>query len=424
MKILIHHRTQGKGVEAVHVQGIAQGMRACGHEVRVVSPPGVQLSVHERKKGAVRTIAGNVPQPVFECLELAHNLAALALLTKAKNEFGCDLIYERYAFLGLASTLAARDWKVPLALEVNYTLASDLGVRTRSRLLRPLTGYCEKLAFRNASLLLPVSTALARDLAARGCPRERILVSPNAVDLSYFNPGGTGGREQGRGLFRSPPDVVVGFTGSFAPWHRVDLLMDACRTVAEAVRVNLGLMLVGEGGNRRDLEARAGGNPENLEVVFAGFVPHDLLPGYIASMDIAVMPHSNDYGSPMKIFEYMAMEKPVIAPDLVPLRDAVDHGCEGLLFTPGSREELVYSLLGLINDPFARREMGRRARFRVERDHNWKNRCERILGALAGSPFREGQVHREKPLSSRPGMTPMEDRRRSLSLKGHVRQPI
>ncbi len=385
MKILIHHRTQGKGVEAVHVQGIARGMEACGHEVRIVSPPGVRLSVHEQKKGVVRSIAGNVSQPVFECLELAHNLVALALLAKAKKEFGCDLIYERYAFLGLAAALASRAWKVPLALEVNYTSASDLAVRTRSRLLQPLTGYCERIVFGSASTLLPVSTALARELEARGCAKNSIHVSPNAVDLSYFRPGSGEGREQGRETFRHPPDVVIGFVGSFAPWHRVDLLMDACRAVATAVRVNLGLMLVGEGGNRRELEARAGRVPENLEVVFPGFVPHNRLPGYIASMDIAVMPHSNDYGSPMKVFEYMAMERPVIAPGLGPLRDVVDHGREGFLFTPGNREELSALLLRLIKDPLARREMGRRARLRVERDHNWKNRCERILGALDGS---------------------------------------
>ncbi len=424
MKILIHHRTQGKGVEAVHVQGVARGMEACGHEVRIVSPPGVRLSVHERKNGVVGSIAGNVSQPVFECLELAHNLSALFMLAKAKKEFGCDLIYERYAFLGLASALASRAWKVPLALEVNYTAASDLGVRTRSKLLQPLTAYCEKFVFGSASILVPVSTALACELEVRGYAKNTIHVSPNAVDLSYFRPGRGVGREQGRELFRHPPDVVIGFVGSFAPWHRVGLLMDACRAAAESVRVNLGLMLVGEGGNRRDLEARAGRNPENLEIIFAGFVPHERLPGYIASMDIAVMPHSNDYGSPMKVFEYMAMERPVIAPDLGPLRDAVDHGCEGLLFTPGSREELASMLLGLINDPFARREMGRRARLRVERDHNWKSRCERILGALAGSSSREGPVRGEDPLSGRPGMTPMEDRGRSLSLKGHVRQSL
>lgn len=424
MKILIHHRTQGKGVEAVHVQGIAQGMRACGHEVRIVSPPGVRLSVHEQKKGAVRTIAGSVPQPVFECLELVHNLAAMALLAKAKKEFGCDLIYERYAFLGMASALAARAWKAPLAVEVNYTAKSDLGVRIRSRLLRPLTGYCERLVFGSASLLLPVSTALARDLGILGCQKGRILVSPNAVDPSCFRPGNSAGRRQGRGLFRRPPDVVVGFVGSFAPWHRVDLLIDACRAAAETVRVNLGLMLVGEGGNRRDIEARAVRAPENLEVVFAGFVPHGLLPGYIASMDIAVMPHSNDYGSPMKVFEYMAMEKPVVAPGLEPLRDALDHGCEGLLFTPGSREELTALLLGLIKDPLARREMGRRARLRVERDHNWKSRCERILGALDGSPSREGPGRKDELRSKRPGMAHIEDRGRTLPAKEQVRQQV
>lgn len=402
MKILIHHRTQGKGVEAVHVKGIARGMEECGHEVRIVSPPGVEISLDETKKGVVKSIARNVPQLFFECLELLHNLAAYSLLAQAKKDFGCDLLYDRYAFLGIAGSLAARAWKVPLAVEVNYTASSDLGVRSRSKILSPLTRICESFAFTSASLLLPVSTKLARDLQACGCPEYAILVSPNAVDLSRFRQNGTAPAMLKCRLFRQKPDIVIGFVGSFAPWHRVEMLIDSCIAVARCTDMKLGLVLIGEGGNRQSLENRAKMVPGNLDVVFPGFVPHSLLPEYIASMDVAVMPHSNDYGSPMKVFEYMAMGKPVVAPDLGPLRDTIDQGLDGLLFRPGSREGLAGALLHLMQQPGMREEMGRRARHRAENEHNWKSRCMRILDAL-GTPYEQpASESAGPPLSATP----------------------
>lgn len=386
MKILIHHRTQGKGVEAVHIRGIASGMEACGHAVKIVSPPGAEVSPDGKKKGAVGSVARRAPQIFFECLELLHNLAAFSLLARAKKDFGCDLIYERYAFLGAAGSLAARAWKVPLALEVNYTMESDLAVRSRTKALSPLTRLCEAAVFKSAALLLPVSTRLAHDIEAHGLSGGRVLVSPNAADLSSFCPNHARSEGLRHRLFVHRPEIVIGFVGSFAPWHRVDMLMNACASAAGHTGMRLGLMLVGEGGNRHELEARAAGVPGNLEVVFPGFAPHSRLPEYIASMDIAVMPHSNDYGSPMKVYEYMAMGRPVVAPDLGPLRDALAHGREGLLFRPGSIDDLAGAILDLVRNPELRRKLGRNARIRAESEHNWKSRCEIILDALGIRP--------------------------------------
>lgn len=381
-RIIIHHRTQGKGVEAVHLQGIAGGMRECGHKTKIVSPPGVGVSTDEGKKGVVRSIAGNAPQFFFECLELAHNPVALMQLMNTNRDFGCDILYERYAFLGTAGACAAFLWKVPFILEVNYTVHNDLGVRSRSKTLLPLTRLLEHMVFKKASLLMPVSSRLAVQLAERGYDERKILVSPNAVDPSGFqvNRGQPEGLTQG--LFRKQPDVVIGYVGSFAPWHRVDLLIDSCISAAKSVNMNIGLMLIGDGGNKASHMERASCLPGNLHMVFPGFIPHGSLPGYIAAMDIAVMPHSNDYGSPMKIFEYMALAKPVVAPDFGPLRDAINHGRDGLLFTPEDPGELTRALSSLVRDPEQRQAMGHMARLRVEKDHNWKARCAGIFDRL------------------------------------------
>lgn len=303
-------------------------------------------------------------------------------LMNTKLNFGCDVLYERYAFLGIAGACAAGIWKVPFLVEVNYTVHNDLGVRSRSKVFLPLTRLFEHLVFRKASLLLPVSSKLAGELVNRGYDDRKILISPNAVDPSHFHVNGGSPEKLKQGLFHKSPDVVIGYVGSFAPWHRVDLLIDSCIAAADTESIHIGLILIGDGGSKNALIEKAVPLPKNLHLVFPGFIPHAALPEYIAAMDIAVMPHSNDYGSPMKVFEYMALGKPVVAPDFGPLRDAVDHGRDGLLFAPGKLYELTCAILSLVKEPERRQAMGRTARLRVEKDHNWKARCTGIFDQL------------------------------------------
>lgn len=379
---LINHRTQGKGVEAVHLHGIASGLEQSGVQSKFVSPPGVEVSTKDVKKGATKVLARYAPQFIFELLELFSNLVSFRKLECAKNEFGCNLLYERYAFLGVSAFWAARKWKVPLIVEVNYLLINDLSVRSRSRILTPLTKTFEKILLKNADILLPVSTKLKDDLISLGYDREKILVSPNAVDLSCFPfPSQKSGKILDR--YNIPAkDTVIGFVGSFAPWHSVDMLLDACTKLTRTGDHSITLLLIGDGPTRHDLELAAKHLPSIIQTVFTGFVSHGELAEHISVMDITVMPHSNDYGSPMKIFEYMALGKAVVAPDFGPLRDAINDGNDGLLFTPGNSEMLMQKLDLLINDYGLRGRIGRQARERVEKEHNWKSRCEAMLRLL------------------------------------------
>lgn len=380
--VLINHRTQGKGVEAVHLQGIAGGMRDCGLKGTIISPPGVEVSTKDVKKGAARALARYAPQILFELLELLSNLAAFRSLERAKREQGCDIIYDRYAFLGISAYWAARLWGVPLVVEVNYLFESDLSLRSRSRIFGPLTRACERRVFRQADLLLPVSSKLKDDLIRLGYDQKKILVSPNAVDLSYFPRYSLKSEGIMKKLNISPTDTVIGFVGSFAPWHRVDILLDACTKLTNTGDHSITLLLIGDGATRAEMEQAAKRLPPNIKATFTGFVPHDELAGHISVMDIAVMPHSNDYGSPMKVFEYMALGKAVVAPDFSPLRDAINDGDDGLLFPPEDAEDLKDKLALLISEDRLRESIGKQARERVENEHNWKSRCGKILQQL------------------------------------------
>ena len=376
--VIISHRTQGKGVEAVHLKGIAEGFINSGYDVTFVSPPGVIVSTEESKKGAVSWVAKFLPQLVFELFEIFSNYPIKKKYQQEYAKNGCDLIYERYAFMSWIGVKMANAWKIPLILEVNYTSLDDLCVRKRTKVLKPFLQNIEKYIFKNASLLLPVSSFLAEELIEMGIDKKRILVSPNAVDLSDAIISEIDNEIKNKYIFRNGP--VIGFVGSFAPWHKVDFLVDACLSLSEQVE-NLNLLLVGDGPMYQAIEKKLK-DCDTLNSILIGRVGHKSIYKYIQLMDIAVMPHSNNYGSPMKVFEYMAMGKAVVAPDYSPLRDAIDNYKDGVLFEPGSFEKFESSLYRLITDEEMRKKIAKNARKRVEQDHNWNNRVKKALKQL------------------------------------------
>src|SRR6185436_5677161 len=161
MRILLHHRTQGQGVEGVHLLGMARGFAATGADVAIVSPPGVAVDGSDARASKPRTpwraLAERLPEFVFELMEIAYNVPAYFRLRRALRSFRADALYERYAFFNVAGALAARAARVPLILEVNYTATTPL-YRKRSRALLPLARAAERFVFGRAARIAAVST--------------------------------------------------------------------------------------------------------------------------------------------------------------------------------------------------------------------------------------------------------------------------
>jgi glycosyltransferase involved in cell wall biosynthesis len=111
---------------------------------------------------------------------------------------------------------------------------------------------------------------------------------------------------------------------------------------------------------------------------FAGEVPHSRIPLYVAAMDIAIIPDFNTYGSPMKLFEYMAMRKAIVAPDVPPIREVIEDGKTGILFERGNVAQALEGIERLIENEQLRHDLGRRARAKVVRSYTWDQNAERI----------------------------------------------
>lgn len=380
--ILYLHRTQGKGVENVHILGIVNAFRALGSEVDIYSPSGLLLDGMSNESSSIvngglkennfSKLSKYTPELVFEFLEIFYNLVAVWKLSKYGTE-KYNLIFERYAIFSCVGLLIAKSKKIPFVLEINYTSRSPL-VRKRSALLKPLAYALDKMIFKSANLLMPVSTSLQRELIeVFDVPENKILVLPNAADPASF---------YARGDYKPENSTkIIGFVGGFFPWHGLDLLVDAFNSIHTKFP-EAQVMLVGDGPefDRIKMKVETLGLSQKISLI--GRVTHQNLPSMMQNFYMGVMPDSNDYGSPMKIFEYMASGVPVIAPDYAPILDAIACGKQGLVFKKGNVGDLSIKLSTLLADVNMAKKMGAAGRCSVDETYNWNANAAKILDAL------------------------------------------
>jgi glycosyltransferase involved in cell wall biosynthesis len=385
MNILFHFRTQGTGAEGVHIAGMAGGFRRLGHSVTFLSPGSVDPTAtagenpfQSHRRGLLSRLAARAPRFVFELLEIVYNFVAGVRLVRLLKGGRYDLIYERHAFFLCVTALLAQRRRIPLVVEVNE-LAGDERIRAQPWLL-PLARWADRITFRRADLVVAVSPHLQRRIAALGTPFEKILVLPNAVEESALDqvPNPSPIRER----FHGGETTIVGFAGWFVPWHKLDMLVAEFAALAPASS-NLRLLLVGDGPLRGALEEQATRLGIADRLLLPGAIPHAEMPNYLNAMDIAVVPHSNAYRSPIKLFEYMAAGRAVVAPCTEPIALVVRHNENGLLFAPENADDLRTQLCRLVSDPALRARLGAQARSDVQAHHTWTRNARAVLDRLS-----------------------------------------
>src|SRR5262249_7638249 len=143
------------------------------------------------------------------------------------------------------------------------------------------------------------------------------------------------------------------------------------------------LLLVGDGPVRPQVEEIIRARGLHDSVRFTGFLPAAAIPEYISAIDLCVMPDSNAHGSPMKIFEYMAMAKPVLAPGYGPIEEIIDHGVNGWIFPPRDGDALRHAVESLMRDQALRDRLGARAQADVLSRHTWVCRVQQLLAFIS-----------------------------------------
>jgi glycosyltransferase involved in cell wall biosynthesis len=376
MRILYHHRTQGEEPESIHILSIVNALRNLGHEVEIVGPmPARKLAAQDGRRSLLGRVKAHAPRLAFEILQLDYNGVSALKLWRAAGRVRPDFIYERYALFNVAGVLVARARGVPLILEVNTPYA-QAWAHYYGLYLKRLARWIEKRTLTAADHVITVTHVQKRMLAEQGVDAERITACHNAIEPQAFDPSQTSAEAIRRQL--GLREVVVGFVGTMNRWQGIDRFPEVIRTVLEA-RDDVSFLFVGDGEFRAELEQFCQREGFSDRVVFTGRKVHDEVSGLVAAMDIAVLLNSNAYGSPMKVFEYLAMGKAVIAPSVEPVLEVLREGETGLLIPPGDASAMAGKILELAADSDKRRRLGQAGREHVVKNHTWDRNAATII---------------------------------------------
>lgn len=369
------------GGSVTHTHEVIRALAAKGVEVvGLTTDAAIAATAAEESAPPCTWKVVRVPRS-FKAVRASAALGADLALARSGWRAARDakVIYERQSRFALGGSLLSRLTGTPLFLEYN---GSD-AVFNQDVLTRQMT-RCEEAALATATRIFVVSEIGKQLLVDRGIDPMRIVVNPNGVDASRFDVGG-GAAVRARLEIR-PNEPLIGFVGSFGPWHGASVL---ARAFLELVRTRprVRLLLVGDGVEHRGtLDILDGGGAAG-RVTVERFVPPHEIPAYLDACDLLASPHVElsggvpFFGSPTKLFEYMAAGKAIAASRLGQIADVLTDGETALLAPPGDYRGFAEVLRRLVDDESLRRRLGTAARELAVREHSWTRNAERIISA-------------------------------------------
>jgi glycosyltransferase involved in cell wall biosynthesis len=264
-------------------------------------------------------------------------------------------------------------------------------------LILPIVRWIEKYNILNASMIVVVSKALESFLINLGARPEKIIVIPNAVDETKYHPDIDANKIKDQ--YHLHDKVVLGFIGTFGEWHGAENIVLAYGKLLEdhpEFKNNTVLFMIGDGVRMGEVIKYINHLGISENVVLTGLVPQKEGARYMAACDIlinATLPNpdgSEFFGSPTKLFEYMALGKAIICSNMAQMAEIIEHNVTGFLVEPGSIPSLSSAMEVLINNAGLRERLGKNARNKVLSKHTWAHNIDSILahlGDLTGEPF-------------------------------------
>ena len=289
---------------------------------------------------------------------------------------GVDWVYERFAaFQSLGG--AFRKHGVLWILETNAPLFIESKHDRKTIILSSLAKHVEAKAYRDCDILVCISEELKQIIIDNiDVPPDKIYVMPNGVDIDFFDPDQYQANRQFEGF-------TIGFVGALIDWQGLDSLLE---TVSELRLdgLDVNLVFVGNGPSRDLLEEKATLLGLSDHSKFVGHVAREDVPSFIAGFDIGFsgqipLKVGRMYLSPLKLYEYMAMAKPVIASDFEDSRSVIVDQKTGFLFPGGNKRKLHRAILAAFESRSRLPQMGKLARITIVNNHSWQARVTSLI---------------------------------------------
>ena len=379
------------GGSFTHFRGVLEGFDKLEYKIHYIGSGEMEVSkINFPKTIIFYPKKFNLP----EIPDISYNWRfipkAYKIITKEKPLF----IYQRHSIFNVCGTVLSQLTGIPLILEYN---GSEPWIRQKwggLLIFKQLCYFMENFSLKRAKIITVVSKAMKEELIKRNIPESKILVNYNGVDVEEFNPNIDGLEIRKRLGIEN--EILIGSLSTFDVWHGIPVLAQAVQLIVNRIQdtrlrgqaqYRIHFLFIGDGVERPLCERiiKEGGM-ENY-VTFTGTIPYQEIPKYLAACDILVSPHVPNpdgtpfFGSPTKIFEYMAIGKGIIASDLDQIGEVLEHQKTAWLVKPGDTNDLVYGIIKLICEETLRTVLGKNAREEVVKNYVWGQNVKRIISA-------------------------------------------
>jgi glycosyltransferase involved in cell wall biosynthesis len=400
LKVLIYvpvAALDGEGATNTHVRELAEDLAKLGNQVTVVCQLNNTTYGGLASIKRVRKIDGKVVRFIFSTI---HGLF-LGMVTVSRRKY--DLVYARAALNGFNAYLVASLARLPCVIEVNGLMRTEIKVGWVGW-WRKAAGYImswfEDMSFRRCHHLIAVTPEIKEALiAGLGLEPGKITVIPNGANIDLFKPMDSKLAKKRIGLTELSRLIV--FVGHLIAWQGVEYLI---RSIPRVVRdcPDAMVLIVGEGLIKERLVKLTEQIGISDRVIFTGMIPYDKVPLYINACDVCAAPFIKERNersgmSPLKIYEYAACGKVIVASQLPGLEFIEQHKL-GILVEPDSPQELAASIIKLLREPKLRRKMGENGRKYVVENHSWESVAKRVAKVCAQVTEEHGGKQNKKKL--------------------------
>jgi glycosyltransferase involved in cell wall biosynthesis len=371
-----------EGAGKTHFIEVAQNLVKLGNELLILLP-GYQP--RDRKNYGLSVCY--VPTFRKNVLSyLLYEINSLLYLTFYILKWKPDAIYLRQGLFEVSPPILAWLFRVPYVIEKNGLMEDEFRSRGFSEIVIKILRLAEEINFRLSDKIVCVTEGIKREIVRRYKVNEgKLMVIPNGANIELFRP--LDKRECRRKLGLEENAFYVGFVGSFAPWQGLEILIEAAKRVKEQGYAQIKHILVGDGEQEPLLRQKVREYKLEQEIKFTGRVTYEQVVYYINACDIAIAPFTKERNSiigvsPLKVYEYLACGRPVIASRLDGIKEVIEEGKCGYLFEPGDAEELAKRIIQSYQERDALQEMGLRGRRLVENKYSWRMTAKRIVKVL------------------------------------------
>lgn len=365
--------------DAVHVLELTRNLRRLGSRVVVVAHSSKRTSEpFFHNTGAYEGARTMLSRLVLFCLSA---LRARVRVTFTSSQ--CDILYMRdylFCMLGLGPKML---FSKKMVWEVNGIASDERAQKPHPSnvFLLPIIRILESLAIAGADRIVAVSEGVMDALLERGCPRSKIVLIENGVNASMFSnniePSDIERVKKRLGVFHVTAPVLC-YVGAIRPWQGLDILIDAAPLISEEVG-KIKVLIVGGGEWLSDLKDTVEKRGLGAVFSFPGAVPHSRIPLMLAVSGVCVAPFVRGRAaSPIKIYEYMASGKPVVA-SRIPGLEFIEEKRLGILVTPEDPAELAKAVIHLLKAPEEAKGMALRGQAYVRQNCSWHSVAQRVM---------------------------------------------